>query len=177
MFLYWFHVCFSWERECIENGMRCDAMRCNASLTHLVKYICMVGALDKRYMLSCTHTHKKKTLTLHSPLYMKMHMHQNGLIAFTPTFNWRLIESKCDVNWREFVWIWLMRARFLHSLGNDKNYIHKCVYIGSPLWFMLFFLEIIFHNQPEIHANSCWTHKQYYLCVIIHRKWLNQKKK
>lgn len=44
---------------------------------------------------------------------------QNDLIAFTWTFNWHLIESKCDVNWHE-----LNSSRFDVRIAS-----HRCAYV------------------------------------------------
>lgn len=54
-------------------------------------------------------------------------------------FNWRLIESKCDVNWREFIWIWPEHCSISRSLV-----VWPPTNIGSPLWFMCAF---VFRNH------------------------------
>lgn len=60
---------------------------------------------------------------------------ENALIALTVKFNWHLIESKCDVNWHEFVEIWCTRISLSIWLCSDCSDL-----LGKPLWFLLYFL-------------------------------------
>lgn len=83
-------------------------------------------------------------------------------VALTVHFNWHLIESKCDVNWHEFVEIWC-NTHFMQFDSSSMRLQAVSRFIGKTVMISVitFSIEIIFHHRmrlPTIHSRLYSTY-------------------